>query len=87
MGLHRNVLDQLPRCFIKLEASGDALRSAIWQSQSLVEGPANYAFHCKVRNAIELNVLTLIEDDCYVNPWRRSTGSAARPSLGTRTGG
>ena len=57
-GLHRDVLDQLPRCFIKLEASGDGLRSAIQQPQPFVEGPANYAFHCTVRNAFGLAVLT-----------------------------
>jgi len=58
MGLHRDVLDQLPRCFIKLEASGDGLRSAIQQPQPFVEGPANYAFHCMGRNAFGLAVLT-----------------------------
>ena len=58
MGLHRDVLDQLPCCFIELEASGDGLRPAIQQSQSFVEGPANHAFHCKVRNAVVVAVLT-----------------------------
>ena len=58
VGLHRDVLDQLPCCFIKLEASGDGLRSAIQYSQSLVEGPANHAFHCKERNALGVVLLT-----------------------------
>jgi hypothetical protein len=71
MGLHRDVLDQLARCLIKLEASGDALRSAVRQPQSLIEDPANYAFHCKVRNAFGRDVLTLFSmtvAGCYVNP-------------------
>ena len=82
-GVHRDVLDQLTRCFIKLEASGDALRSAIRQSHSLVECPANYAFHCKVRNAFGLDVLTFIEHDCYVNLARASPMALAAYPMGT----
>jgi hypothetical protein len=57
MGLHRDVLDQLPGCFIALEASGDGLRPAVQQSQSFVEGSANHAFH-EVKNAVGVAVLT-----------------------------